>query len=365
MTRVHNFCPGPCALPTSVVAELGEEMLDYRGTGMSVVEMSHRGADYEAIHHGAMDLFRSQARVPEEFAILFVQGGATLQFGMVPLNLLGPDRRAAYVLSGSWARKALADGRRVGTADVAWDGTEHDFTRMPDVAELSLGDESALAYVHVTSNETIEGIRLPDLAALGAIGAPVVADMSSDYLSRPIDWSAFDLVYGGIQKNLGPAGVAVVVVRRSLLDRTPDHVPAYLRYETHVSSDSLANTPAVFSIWAMGKMLAWMEANGGVEAMEKRAAERSGLVYDVIDASDGFYRGPAAVADRSHTNIVFNLPTPDDEQRFLADAADQQLVNLKGHRSVGGIRVSIYNGLATESVEVLTGFMRDFAARAG
>ncbi len=360
MSRVHNFCAGPCTLPTTVVAELGDEMLDHGGTGMSVIEMSHRSADYEAIHTEALELLRSLFRVPDDVATLLIQGGATLQFGMVPMNLIPAGGSAAHVVSGSWARKALADAERVGAASVAWDGSTVDFTRMPSPAEVTIGDDAS--YLHVTSNETIEGIRMADF---DGFDAPLVADMSSDYLSRAVDWTRFDAIYGGIQKNLGPAGLAVVFVRRALLDRVADQVPSYLRYQTHAASDSLANTPAMFAIWTMGKMLRWIEANGGVDGMEKRAAERSGLVYDAIEASGGFYRSRAEVAHRSHTNVVFNLPTADDEARFVAEAADHGLVNLKGHRSVGGIRASIYNGLATESVEALTGFMADFAGRAG
>jgi phosphoserine aminotransferase len=360
MTRAHNFCAGPCTLPESVLAELADELPDYRGTGLSVIEMSHRSADYEAIHLEALDLLRSLYAVPDDVEVLLIQGGATLQFAMVPMNLLPAAERAGYVVSGAWARKALADAAKVGGAYAAWDGSDVSPTRMPTPDEVAI--EPGSRYLHVTSNETIEGVRFPDF---DGFDARLVADMSSDYLSRPIDWDRFDLVYGGAQKNLGPAGLAVVFVRSSIVEQTPDMLPAYLRYDTHASSKSLANTPSVFAIWAMGKVLRWMDDNGGVPAMEERAEARSSLVYDLIDASGGFYRNPVDPAYRSHMNVVFRLPSDDLEAKFLADAKEERFLNLPGHRSVGGVRASIYNGLPTESVEALTSFMADFAAKAG
>lgn len=360
MTRAHNFCAGPCTLPESVVAELGTEMLDYDDTGMSVIEMSHRSPDYEAIHHEALALLRSLYGVPDDFDVLLLQGGASLQFAMVPMNLLAGGGRAGHIVHGSWGRKALADAGRSGDAYAAWEATDLTPMRPPTPAEVTV--EDGTTYLHLTSNETIEGVRFTDF---DGFGARLVADMSSDYLSREIDWSLFDLVYGGAQKNLGPAGLAIVFVRKSLVAATPEQLPSYLRYDTHAAADSLANTPAVFAIWAMGKVLRWMADNGGVPAMEKRAAERSGLVYDAIDGSGGFYRNPVDVDHRSHMNIVFRLPDEDLEKRFLVEAEQARLLNLKGHRSVGGIRASIYNGLPTSSVEALTSFMADFAGRAG
>ena len=372
MSRAHNFCAGPCTLPESVLEELAAELPDHRGTGLSVIEMSHRSADYEAIHHEALDLLRSLYHVPDDVDVLLVQGGATLQFAMVPMNLLtgggangeaGGDS-AGYVLSGAWARKAYADAAKVGSAYVAWDGADLVRTRMPTPDEVTI--EDGTRYLHITSNETIEGVRFRDF---GGFDARLVADMSSDYLSRPIDWDLFDLVYGGAQKNLGPAGLAVVFVRSSIVAQTPEGLPAYLRYDTHAASKSLANTPSVFAIWAMGKVLRWMADNGGVEAMEARAAQRSSMLYDLIDSSDGYYRNPVEPDHRSHMNVVFRLPSEELEQRFLAEAEEQRFLNLAGHRSVGGVRASIYNALPTESVEALvdfmTGFMASTATKAG
>lgn len=360
MPRAHNFCAGPCVLPEPVLAEIGSEMVEYGSSGMSVIEMSHRSADYEAIHHDAIDRLRRLSGAPEDVEILLLQGGATLQFAMIPQNLVLAGQRAGHVMSGSWAKKAYADAALVADAYEAWTQDDDGPARMPQPDEVDV--QANTAYLHVTTNETIGGIRMPTLAGFGA---PLVADMSSEYLARPIDWSLYDVVYGGAQKNLGPAGLAIVFIRSSLLERTGDHVPSYLRYPLHAGASSLANTPPTFPIWAMGKVLAWMEDMGGVPAMEKRAAERSGLVYDAIERSGGFYRSPVDPSCRSHTNVVFRAGSEDQEKAFLAEAETHQLLNLKGHRSVGGIRASIYNGLPTESVDVLVSFMHDFAARQG
>ena len=362
MTRAHNFCAGPCTLPVSVLTELGDEMVEYGGSGMSVIEMSHRSAEYEAIHYDALARLRRLWQVPEEFDILLLQGGATLLFAMIPMNLVGPGGKAAHLLGGSWGRKSFADAAKVAAAYPAWTEEGSAFTRMPAPTELRI--EPGTTYLHVTSNETIEGIRMTGFdgftAPDGAL--PLVADMSSDYLSRPIDWNLFDLVYGGAQKNLGPAGVTVVFVRKALVASSPEHLPSYLRFDNHASSDSLFNTPPVFAIWAMAKVLAWMEAQGGVPAMEKQAAERSGMVYDLIDGSNGFYTNPVEPGFRSHTNVVFRLGSPDLEKEFLVLAEEERLLNLKGHRSVGGMRASIYNGMPTSSVEALVSFMARFAS---
>jgi phosphoserine aminotransferase len=353
--RVHNFCAGPCTLPLEVLVEVQEELVDYRGSGMSVIEMSHRSPEYEAIHEDALVRFRSAFLVPDDFSILFLQGGATLQFAIVPMNLLGENDRAGYVRSGTWGKGALKDAAAVGDAYAAWDGEPLSFVRMPRDDELEI--RAGSRYLHVTSNETIEGIRMPSFPE---VDLPLVADMSSDYVSRPIPWERFDLVYGGVQKNLGPAGLAVVIVRSALLEETRQDLPSYLRLSAHAEKDSLLNTPAMFSIWVMGKVLAWIQGQGGVEAMAERAARRSGAVYDAIDASEGFYRSPVEVAHRSHMNVVFRTPSDDLDAAFLKGAEQEGLVNLKGHRSVGGIRASIYHAMTDDGVEALLGFMRSF-----
>ncbi|MDP7118217.1 MAG: 3-phosphoserine/phosphohydroxythreonine transaminase [Acidimicrobiales bacterium] len=354
-TRVHNFCAGPCTLPVSVLEEVRDELLDFGGTGMSIVEASHRADAYDAVHMGALADFRELASVPDEFTVLFLQGGASLQFGQVPMNLLAPGETAGYVNTGAWGGKALSEARLVADVYEAWSGADDGFTRMPRADEVQVRD--AARYVHLASNETIGGIRFSNFPELGL---PLVADMSSDFLSRPIDWDRFDLVYGGAQKNLGPAGLAVVVVRTDLLGRSSRDLVSYLDYRTHASADSMANTPPMFPIYVMGKVLTWMKASGGLGEFERRAARRADLVYGAIDNSDGWYRSPVDEANRSHMNIVFRLPDDDLEKRFVAEAATAGMVNLKGHRSVGGIRASVYNAMPIESVETLVGFMADF-----
>ena len=353
--RVHNFCAGPCTLPLSVLEEVRSELTDFRGSGMSVIEMSHRSPEYEAVHEEALSLFRSIYAVPDEFSIVFLQGGATLAFALVPMNLLSEGARAGYVRSGSWGKGALKDAQVVGDAYVAWDGEPFSFMRMPSTDELEIADGSR--YLHVTSNETIEGIRI---ASFPELDVPLVADMSSDYLSRPIPWERFDLVYGGAQKNLGPAGLTIVVARTEVLERAPAGLPRYLRLAEHAESKSLMNTPSVFAIYVTGKVLRWIRELGGAEAMEERAARRSGAVYDAVDGSGGFYRSPVERADRSHMNVVFRTPSDETDAAFVKTAEQEGLVNLKGHRSVGGIRASIYNAMTDEGVDALVGFMASF-----
>jgi phosphoserine aminotransferase len=353
--RVHNFCAGPCTLPIEVLEEVRDELVDFRNSGMSLIEMSHRSAEYDAVHEEALSLFRSVFGVPEDRTILFLQGGATLQFALVPMNLLGDGQWAGYVRSGTWGKGALQDAAAWGDAYAAWDGEPVSFTRMPTADELEIRAETR--YLHVTSNETIEGIRM---AAFPDPGVPLVGDLSSEYVSRPIPWERFDVVYGGAQKNLGPAGLAVVVVRTDLLERTRTDLPSYLRYDVHASKDSLMNTPPMFAIYVMGKVLRWIEELGGVEAMAERAERRSDAVYDAIEASDGFYRSPVEAADRSHMNVVFRTPSDDLDAAFVKEAEGEGLVNLKGHRSVGGIRASIYNAMTDDGVEALVGFMGTF-----
>jgi phosphoserine aminotransferase len=365
VSRVRNFCAGPCTLPVEVLAETQQELLDFEGSGMSLIEMSHRSPEYDAVHGDALDRLRAALEVPEEFEVLFVQGGALLQFAMVPMNLLPAGGSAGYVRSGAWGKAAHADAERAassgsGSAYLSWDGTGEGFTRMPPAAEIEV--RPGTRYVHLTSNETIEGIQLHGLPDLEV---PLVVDISSDFLTQPVDWDRVDLVYGGVQKNLGPAGLAVVVIRRTALEGCASGLPAYLGYAGHAKARSLLNTPPMFSIYVMGKMLAWIQDRGGLAGMAERATRRSGQVYDVIDGSDGFYTGPAARHDRSRTNVVFRLPSPDLEARFVTEARDVGLVNLKGHRSVGGIRASIYNAMPDEGVDELTAFMHDFAAKAG
>lgn len=356
MTRVHNFCAGPCTLPVSVLEEARDELLDFRGSGMSLIELSHRSPEYDDVHEGTMSLFRRVFGVPEEYEILFLQGGATLQFSMVPMNLLREGERAGHVRSGSWGNGAAKDAEPYGDVYTAWDGAPLGYTRMPRAGELEIQPQTR--YLHVTSNETIEGIRM---ASFPEVEVPLVADMSSDYVSRRVPWERFDLVYGGSQKNLGPAGLVVVVVRRDVVAEPARPLGSYLRFDLHAGARSLLNTPPMFAIYLMGKVLAWIDELGGVDAMEDRALRRSGLVYDAIDASDGFYRSPVEPADRSLMNVVFRTPSADLDAAFLKGAESESLVNLKGHRSVGGVRASIYNAMTDEGVDALVAHMQRFA----
>jgi phosphoserine aminotransferase len=353
--RKHNFSAGPCTLPLPVLEEAQAEFVDYQGAGMSLIEMSHRGKHFDAVANEAMALAMEVAGAPEDFSVLFLQGGALLQFSMIPMNLLQPGTRAGYINSGTWAKGAVTDAREYGDVYLAWDGEDENFRRMPKSSELSIQDNTR--YLHITSNETIGGIRMFEWPE---VSVPIVADMSSDYLSRPIPWDLFDIVYGGVQKNLGPAGMAVVYIRKSILENTNRNIGRYLRYDIQESKGSMFNTPPVFTIYMLGKVLNWMKAEGGIAEMESRAASKAGLLYQTIDQSGGYYNCPVDEASRSHMNVVFRLPSEELEAKFLAGATDADLLNLKGHRSVGGCRASIYNALPLESVEALAGFMRSF-----
>lgn len=357
--RAVNFSAGPCTLPLSVLEEARAEFLEFGKSGMSLIEMSHRSPAYGEVHEDARALAASVFGMPDDFEVLLLQGGATLQFAMVPMNLLQPGAAGGYVESGSWAKKALADGAHHGELYRAWSGEDGGYTAMPLQGEVEVRE--ATRYLHVTSNETIGGIRMTQWPN---VGPPLVADMSSDYLSRTIPWDRFDLIYGGAQKNLGPAGVTLVFVRRAALADTNEQLASYLRYPVHAEARSLHNTPPVFSIWMMGKVLAWMEDQGGLAEMERLAATRSSMIYETIDESDGFYRSPVSTPDRSHMNVVFRLPSEDLEARFIAGAESEDMVGLKGHRSVGGIRASMYNAMPVEGVAALVTFMHEFRAAA-
>ena len=353
--RVHNFCAGPCTLPLEVLQEAQQEFVDYHGSGMSLIEMSHRGKDYDAVHSGAMALACEVFGVPDDFDVLFIQGGATLQFAMAPMNLLDNGQKAGYVNSGSWGKAAIADGRRHGDIYTAWDGADNGYTRMPSSDEIRL--QADTRYLHITSNETIGGIRVDPWPE---VDAPLVADVSSEFMARPIPWEKFDLVYGGVQKNLGPSGMAIVFVRKTVLEKTNRNLASYLRYDVHHDKQSLHNTPAVFTVYMVGKALKWMKNKGGLETIEREAAHKAGLLYGVIDDSAGWYLCPVERNNRSHMNVVFRLPSEELEARFLAEAAAADLLNLKGHRSVGGCRASIYNAMPIAGVETLSGFMEEF-----
>ncbi|MEX2016028.1 MAG: 3-phosphoserine/phosphohydroxythreonine transaminase [Candidatus Hydrogenedentales bacterium] len=359
MTHVYNFSAGPAILPRAVLEEAQKDLVDYQGTGMSIMEMSHRGGAYEAVHDEALANLRELLEAPDEYAILFLQGGASHQFAMAPMNLLPSGKAADYTLSGAWAKKAVDEARKVGKINIVADTDKARPTRVPAPEELRL--DATAAYVHITSNETISGAQWP---VFPKIDAPLVADMSSDILSRRFDVSQFGLIYAGAQKNLGPSGVTIVVIRKDLAEKGAKDLPAILQYRTAIENNSLYNTPPTFAIYLAMLVTRWMRNEGGVAAIEKRNQLKAGRLYEAIDATD-FYRGAADPKYRSLMNVTFNLPTPELEAQFAKQAEKEGLSGLKGHRSVGGLRASIYNAFPEKGVEALVAFMREFERKNG
>jgi len=358
--RSWNFSAGPATLPLPVLERTRKDLLALPGAGASVLEISHRSSAFDAVIQEAEANLRELLAVPDTYHVLFLQGGASLQFSMVPLNLLG-DGTAEYVVSGSWAKKALAEASKVGATRVVWDGAETSYTTVPDLGALDL-DPSA-AYLHVTSNETIQGVQLP-AGFEPASGARLVCDASSDFLSRPTAVERYSLMYAGAQKNAGPAGLTVALLREDLLERVPDGLPTMLDYRTYAETGSLYNTPPVFAIYVLMLVTRWLRDEvGGLAAMHDRNRAKAAVLYEAIDASEGFYRGHAAPEARSLMNVTWRLPSEDLERAFVEEAGDRGLLELKGHRSVGGIRASIYNAMPVEGVLALRAFMDDFRAR--
>ncbi len=353
--RAHNFGAGPSTLPLPVLERVRSELLDYHGSGMSILESSHRGPRYDRIHRRAMSDLRELLGGAESHAILFMAGGARTQFSAVPMNLLGGGR-GDYVTTGRWSEMAIEAGARYGEAREVWTSRESGYDRVPEPGSLEL--ESGAAYLHYTSNNTIRGTQFHHVPEVGE--APLVCDMSSDILSGPLAIDDFGVIYAGAQKNLGPAGVTVVLVREDLLVRSPEDLPETLSYAAMAAKKSLLNTPPVFAIYIVGLVLRFLLESGGLPAVERRNRRKAELLYGAIDGSDGFYRGHARPEDRSRMNVTYRLPEEDLESRFLVEAEAEGLVGLKGHRSVGGIRASLYNALERSSVEALVSFMREF-----
>ncbi len=361
MNRIFNFSAGPCTLPVPVLQSAAEEFLEYRGQGMSLIEMSHRSKEYDAVHREAAGLVRRLYGLPDQYRVLFLGGGASLQFSMVPMNLMPPGGRCDLALTGAWSKKALSDARKIGTVRLAYDGSDENFMNLPDPATLEAGAGSA--YFHLTSNETIGGVQWQRFPDTGEV--PLVCDMSSDFVSRPVDLTRFGLIYAGAQKNAGPAGACIVIIREDLLERSGDNLTAYLSYATHAAKDSMYNTPPVFAVYMVMKTLKWLEDQGGLEAAERMANERSELLYGAIARNAGFYSCPVKEHCRSVMNIVFRLPDEELEKKFVAEALENGMSGLKGHRSVGGCRASVYNAMPVAGARALAGFMDDFAARNG
>ena len=353
--RIFNFSAGPAVLPVPVLEEAQRDMLSLPGVGMSVMEISHRSKTFDEIFSRAESGLRDLLKIPANYHVLFLQGGASLQFSMVPMNFLPADGSADYVITGSWGKKALKEAKKVGGVNVAATMADGGFTRVPLREEMSLNPHAA--YVHITSNETIEGVVWNREPNVGDV--PLVCDSSSDILSRAIDVERYALIYAGAQKNMGPSGVTLVILRDDLLQRVPENLPTMLDFRTHVENKSLYNTPNTWGIYILSLVCKWLHERGGLDVMERENEEKAKLVYDAIDATD-FYRGHTDIDCRSTMNVTFRLPAEDLEKKFVSEATAQGLDGLKGHRSVGGIRASIYNAFPRAGVEALVSFMKDF-----
>ncbi|MEN6411451.1 MAG: 3-phosphoserine/phosphohydroxythreonine transaminase [Veillonellales bacterium] len=359
--RVYNFNAGPAVLPWEVLQEVQAELLDYQGTGMSILEMSHRSKPFAAIVEEAEASMKELLGVGDDYRVLFLQGGASTQFAMVPLNFLAPGRTADYILTGSWSEKAQKEAKLIGETHVAASTADGSYKRIPKIEEVQLSSDPA--YIHMTSNNTIFGTQWAALPSFGDV--PLIADMSSDMLSRPFDVSKFALIYAGAQKNIGPAGVTVVIIRRDMLGKTPAGTPTMLRYDTHANSNSLYNTPPCFSLYIVSRVLRWLKTQGGLSVIQRRNKAKAALIYDTIDQSSGFYKGHADKDSRSLMNVTFRLPSEELEKTFVADSTQAGLIGLKGHRWVGGLRASLYNAMSLEGCQSLKQFMLEFQRRNG
>lgn len=354
--RAHNFNPGPAALPLEVLQQAQEQFVDYKGIGMSLMEISHRSKEYEQVNNETQQLLKELMAIPSGYYVLFLGGGASTQFSTVPMNFLTPGTVASYVVTGNFSEKALLDASVMGETHIAASSRESGWARLPEMDEIHCHPNSA--YLHMTTNNTIEGSQFKNIPRIGNI--PLIADMTSHILSRPVDVSKYAFIYAGAQKNLGPSGVTVVIVRDDMLERIPQSVPTMLRYDTHAKSSSLYNTPPAHTIYMVNLVLQWTKKQGGVAALETINEAKAKLIYDVIDASEGFYRGVIEPGSRSIMNITWRMKDAELEQRFVKESEENGFVGLGGHRSVGGLRASAYNAVPYESCKALREFMIDF-----
>ena len=352
--RVYNFSPGPATLPVEVLQEAAKDIVNYKETGIGLIEMSHRSKEFMEVAETTEKLLRELMNIPENYKVLFLQGGASSQFFMIPMNFLGKGKKATYLNTGTWSKKAIKEAKLFGDIDVAYSSEDQKFNRVPDQDEYSVAPDSE--YLYFVSNNTIYGTQFPVFPTTDTM---LISDMSSDILSREIDVSKFGLIFAGAQKNMGPAGVTIVIIREDLLGKTPENTPTMLTYKTHADKGSMFNTPPCFSIYVVGEVLKWLKNTGGVAAMEAMNRDKAAILYDCIDSTD-FYRGHAETGSRSLMNVSFNLPTPDLETQFIAEATERGLNGLKGHRSIGGCRASIYNAFPKSGVEELVSFMKEF-----
>ncbi len=359
--RAYNFNPGPAVLPLEVLKQAQEEFVDYKGIGMSLMEISHRSKEYEAINDEAQKLMLELMGLPTGYKVLFLGGGASTQFALVPLNFLTPGKVAQYVITGSFAEKAYQEAQVIGQASIAASTKNVKFSRLPSPNEIQVDPNAA--YLHITGNNTIEGSMYTSFPETGNI--PLIGDWTSGILAKPMDYSKFSLIFAGAQKNLGPSGVTLVIVRDDYLAQANKNIPTILSYATHSKNDSLYNTPPVHSIYMVNLVLKWVKAKGGIQAMEKHNTEKAQLVYDVIEKSGGFYQGLVDTSDRSIMNITWRMNSEELEKQFVKESEQNGFVGLAGHRSVGGLRASTYNALPREACVALADFMVDFQRRNG
>lgn len=356
MQRAYNFNAGPSALPIEVLNRAQAELNNFKGTGMSVMELSHRSKEYDQVHQQAISDLRSLMRIPDDYHVLFLQGGASLQFSMIPMNFLTPGKKGDYILTGSWSQKALDEANKLGETNIVASSKEDKYNYIPEIGENAHSENSA--YVHITSNNTIYGTQWEKYPTYTNV--PLIADMSSDILCREINVEQFGMIYAGAQKNLGPSGVTVAIIKDSILKEGNSDLPTMLDYKTHVKSNSLYNTPPTFSIYMLSLVLEWVKEQGGVPAIEAKNNEKAALLYHTIDESDGFYKAHAKKGSRSTMNVSYTLPSEELTKKFLAQAKEKGFVGLNGHRSIGGCRASIYNAVPYDSVEALASFMKAF-----
>ncbi|MBK7858491.1 MAG: 3-phosphoserine/phosphohydroxythreonine transaminase [Archangiaceae bacterium] len=359
--RVINFNAGPAGLPLPALEQARDELLDFQKTGMSIMEHSHRGATYEAVHDEAIALLGELLGIPSTHTVVFVQGGASLQFGLIPMNFLPKGKSADYVVTGVWGEKAISEAKYLGEVSTAWAPADGKFVRVPKPDEIKWDPNAA--YAHTTSNNTIYGTQFHTLPDPGAV--PHICDMSSDFLWRPIDVSRFAFIYAGAQKNIGPSGVVVVVANKEFLAKRRTDIPKIFQYQTHVENNSLYNTPNTWGIYLCRNVLQLMKKQGGLKAMESKNQEKASLLYGALDRLNGFYKAPVEKASRSVMNIVFRLPSEGLEDKFVSEAKKANMIGLKGHRSAGGIRVSAYNAVSVEDIKALVSFMEVFSKANG
>lgn len=359
MANTYNFNAGPGALPAAVLQEAKEELQDYQGLGASILEISHRSPAYGRLHHEAQQLIKDMMGLSTDYEVLFLHGGASLQFSMVPMNFLTPGKIAGYIHSGTWSKKAWQEAQKIGSTVVLASGARQGFKQMPDLSNLIVPGDAA--YIHLTSNETIDGIQCKHYPDTGSV--PLIVDMSSDIFSAPVDASRFSLIYAGAQKNLGPAGVTIVIVHRAMLADIPTTIPDILSYRTHVAHDALYNTPPVFAVYMVNRVLKWIMRQGGVEAMAAHNQRKADLLYRVLDHSGGFYTGLAHVDSRSMMNVTFRTVTPALDKKLLAELEQAGFIGLKGHRDAGHFRASIYNAVPYAHCQALAEFLIAFQER--